>query len=545
MPTSSISTPIEREVSGMAVVSHREPSFEEEVPFLAQVASRVQETSPTPRILPRGRSQIHRFEVINLPEIPKQSDINRRLYVSHFLSTWNSRVFEFGAVLFLARIFPGTLLPSSVYALVRAASAICFAPLVGRYVDQRDRLKVVRISIVGQRGAVILSCLGFWALATDILGIPGFRPLLIAMLVLLACVEKLGSIMNIIAIERDWVVVVAETSQCGLEVLNSQMRRIDLVCKLVGPLAVALVDGYSTTIAIAAVLGMDASSVLIEYFAIARVYYMVPALQARSAVGNNTDKISSAVSEVPSIWRLGTFCVAQTRSFYKAISSYIRDTVFLPSMALCLLYFTVLSFSGQMVTYLLSVGLSSAQIGVLRTLSTAVELSATWLAPTAMNRVGPLRGGLWFINWQITCLVGAFGFFWVMRTPSVAAFGLVIGVIASRVGLWGFDLCVQIIIQEGVDADSRGSFSSLEASFQNFFELCSYATTIAFFRPEQFQYPAAISAVAVLVAGGLYAKFVRDNRGHLIHLSKCIEGKGSARQRKRRQRGDASMHELP
>lgn len=422
----------------MAAASHHES--EEDVPFLTEGTSLVEEpSSPTTRNLTSG---------INLPEIPKQSGIKHRLYLSHFLSTWNSRVFEFGGVLFLARIFPGTLLPSSVYALVRAASAICFAPLVGRWVDQGDRLKVVRLSIVGQRGAVILSCLGFWALSTNALDFPGFRPSLICMLVLLACVEKISSIMNIIAIERDWVIIVAENTQCRLEVLNSQMRRIDLVCKLIGPLAIALVDGYSTAIAIVTVLGMNASSVLIEYFAIARVYHMVPALRAHAAISNNADNVFSAVPEEPATWGLGPLCVAQFRSIYKTVSKYICQPVFLPSMALCLLYFTVLSFSGQMVTYLLSVGLSSAQIGFLRTVSTAVEISATWLVPIAMSRVGPLRGGLWFINWQILCLVGAFGFFWVMHTPSIAALGLVVGVIASRVGLWGFDLCVQVIIQE-------------------------------------------------------------------------------------------------
>lgn len=427
----------------MASPSHPETSSEEEeVPLLAQEPSPIEQTSPTtPENFPTS-------DILNPPNIPKLSAIKRRLYISHFLSTWNSRTFEFGAVLFLARIFPGTLLPPSVYALVRAASAICFAPLVGRWVDRGDRLQVVRLSIVGQRGAVILSCLGFWALSMEIRDVLGFRVLLIAMLAFLACVEKLCSIMNTIAVERDWIMVIAETSQCRLEVLNSQMRRIDLVCKLAGPLIVALVDGYSTKIAVIAVLIMNASSVLIEYFAIARVYYMVPALQARPAVLENTELVSSARPELPAMWRLGSLFMVQIRSIYRTVSDYIRHPVFLPSMALCLLYFTVLSFSGQMVTYLLSVGLSSAQIGVLRTLSTAIEISATWLAPIAMNRVGPLRGGLWFINWQIMCLAGAFSFFSVVRAPSVAAFGLVVGVIASRVGLWGFDLCVQIIIQE-------------------------------------------------------------------------------------------------
>jgi hypothetical protein len=71
----------------------------------------------------------------------------RRLYLSHFLSAWNSRVFEFGAVLYLAIVFPGTLLPMSVYAFTRAISAIVFAPAVGQYIDTGNRLEVVRVSI--------------------------------------------------------------------------------------------------------------------------------------------------------------------------------------------------------------------------------------------------------------------------------------------------------------------------------------------------------------------------------------------------------------
>lgn len=79
----------------------------------------------------------------------------RRLYVSHFLSTFNSRVFEFGSVLYLATIFPGTLLPMSVYALARGASAIVFSSLVGLYIDRGNRLKVVRTSI-GMNDMVII-----------------------------------------------------------------------------------------------------------------------------------------------------------------------------------------------------------------------------------------------------------------------------------------------------------------------------------------------------------------------------------------------------
>ena len=86
----------------------------------------------------------------DVPQVDGSVDtaiVARRLYLSHFLSTWNSRVFEFGAVLYLATIFPGTLLPMSVYAFTRGLAAIMFAPAVGQYIDGGDRLQVVRLSI--------------------------------------------------------------------------------------------------------------------------------------------------------------------------------------------------------------------------------------------------------------------------------------------------------------------------------------------------------------------------------------------------------------
>ena len=53
--------------------------------------------------------------------------------------------------------------------------------------------------------------------------------------------------------------------------LNSQMRRIDLFCKLIGPLAISLVDGFATKIAILCTCGLSVVSVAVEYFAISQV----------------------------------------------------------------------------------------------------------------------------------------------------------------------------------------------------------------------------------------------------------------------------------
>lgn len=129
-----------------------------------------------------------------------------RLYVSHFLSTWNSRLFEFGAALFLTSVFPGTLLPVSIYSLVRNAGYILFAHPLGTWISQGNRLNVVRASIVGQRLPVAATCA--LLLVLEIKGSTwGFRKdnAIFAVIVLLAVVEKLCSTMNTISVERDWV----------------------------------------------------------------------------------------------------------------------------------------------------------------------------------------------------------------------------------------------------------------------------------------------------------------------------------------------------
>lgn len=240
----------------------RESISLEDIPFLADVAL----TSSQ-----EGKSYLPHGSLNEGPE-PNLVSIKQRLYTSHFLSTWNSRVFEFGAVLFLAKLFPDTLLYSSVYALGRAASAICFSPSVGSYIDRTERLKAVRVSIVGQRLTVILSSMALWVMSIEIMPDYGWLKLfLFGIICLLACVEKLCAVLNMIAVERDWVVVIAETTECELETLDCQMRRIDLFCKLIGPLAIALVDGYSTRVAIWTVMILSGTSVLFEYFTIAKV----------------------------------------------------------------------------------------------------------------------------------------------------------------------------------------------------------------------------------------------------------------------------------
>lgn len=100
----------------------------------------------TTTFLPTSIDETSSQQASNGPA-PESRSVLIRLYLSHSLSAWNSRMFEFGAVLFLASIFPGTLLYASIYALVRSLSAVALSSWLGSKVDRSNRLVVLRQSI--------------------------------------------------------------------------------------------------------------------------------------------------------------------------------------------------------------------------------------------------------------------------------------------------------------------------------------------------------------------------------------------------------------
>jgi len=459
-------------------------------------------------------------------ELPRPTVTAKRvlwkLYLSHTLSAWNARASEFGAVIFLATIFPGTLFYTSLYALCRSAAAAILSSWIGRLVDRTNRLNMIRHTILWQRCSVAVSCLLLLVLSQPSKNLVVTYACFAASAGL-ACVEKMAFIGNTVSVERDWVIVVADSISVARQDLNSSMRRIDLVCKLIAPLAVSLVDAYSTKVAICVILGQNMVSVVFEYFAIAQVFYAVPELAHRTASASQEgDGPLSESDSDPATSRGGYF--EYIRDSFQPYKDYLQNPAFLASFALSLLYLTVLSFGSQMVTYLLTLKFTSFHISIIRVAAVVLELSATCIAPMLMQRIGPIRSGLWFINEQVVTIALAVGLFAMVNSQTkLAGAALIFGVTLSRLGLWGFDLCVQFLVQEDAPADSRGSFSAIEVALQNIFELVSFVVTMIFYRPEDFKYPIFISAGAIAVSAACFAGFVRQKRGHLLHASKCFK----------------------
>jgi solute carrier family 40 (iron-regulated transporter), member 1 len=209
----------------------------------------------------------------------------------------------------------------------------------------------------------------------------------------------------------------------ALRSLNAQVRYIDLLCKLLGPLFIALIDGASTEIAMIVNFAMNVASVFVEYFAIARVYYEVPELQEPKK------KLRLEHPEAESSQELESGCMNNWNHVKQVVkrsvtgfNMYFHHRAFLPSTAGALLYLTVFNFAGYMVNYLLSAGHTATYIGVARTLSVAFQVLAIWVAPWLVGKIGLVRAGLWLSSWQVMMLAAGYVRFFSCSTTTSRSF---------------------------------------------------------------------------------------------------------------------------
>lgn len=462
----------------------------------------------------------------------------RTFYAVQFLASWAVRTADTSQVLFLAAAFPGTLFYISIYGLVKSLVAVSLSSSVGAATDTLDRLRVMRLCIAAHRLAVAASCLLFAVLMLfGTTAATWFRHALFAALVVLGSLEKLASVANTVAIERDWVIVIVETSSVQRHDLNARLRRIDLLTKLVSPFFVSLLDTVSPPLAIATVMIMNVVSVYVEFRATRRIYDSIPQLASREAVpqpaspvqlededDENEDLLqldseaSDSLLPPPPPYRPSTHPAWLPRSL-APWHDYARSPVFLASFSNSVLYWTVLTFGGQTTTFLLSSGYTPLHVSFFRIGSVIAELVGTWLSPFLMQRVGPVKAGLWNLLWQVAC-IGPFAGSILSPTAEPKTVGALLsaGITLKRPGLSGSDLATQFIVQEATPDASRMQFSSTEMACQNLFEMLSMATTAIFSRPEDFRFPVFISYAVLIASTVLFARFATKNRGMAFHI---------------------------
>lgn len=454
--------------------------------------------------------------------------VKGKLYFSHFLTSWTDRVFEFSCFLLIGDIFKTSLLLASVYGFSTTISAIIWSSWVGRLADSKPRLRFVRMTMIVQKLAIVFSCMLFYIILEY-----SYRPyLLYSVIVLFGCMLKLAFIANNIAIEKDWVMVMTGGDT---EAMLTVMKRIDLFCKTMAPVMIGFLMTFGTSIGVIIIAAWNIISVIIEYQLVFQTYKAFPKLASK-----NKDYAQSRLSEqVPllnessdeSFSNVHTDVSTHENNSDNAIEEeeertvsfmeYVHHKIFPASLAISMLYLTVLSFGGIMISYLKIVGYSDWSLGVLRAIAGISGMSSTYILPYLSARIGIIRAGvwaLWFESFTLVPVVLSFTV-WGSKSPwgHIMLFG---GMSVSRIGLWVFDITETILLQQMVDNSQIGSISGWQHSLCSVFDLSQYVLTAVVSDPNDFIIPASVSLCAVVAASISYTYFVKQERGHLLHIKK-------------------------
>ncbi|KAF9080388.1 hypothetical protein BGX23_002233 [Mortierella sp. AD031] len=428
-----------------------------------------------------------------------------KLYLSHLLTSWVDRSFEFASYLLIAKVYTTSLLQSSVYGLTTTLAALVLSNRIGNWINILSRLNTYRITLLTQKLSIILSALLFYYLDSS----RSSHHVLYAFIIILGCTLKLAFIGNNIAIEKDWAMIISDGH---IEVLLPTMRRIDLVSKTLSPICIGyllLAPPWIFTLVVCVWSGVSA---LIEYILVCQIHRDVPELHGRTPYTPKTTSPATGEQEEGG--------EEEEASVAMSAQEYIHHKTFLATLALGMLYMNVLSFGGTMTSYLVLIGYDDGLLGIMKAVSGIMGVAGTYAMPPLARRIGNVRTGLWSI-WQLALTLALVLIALTNKldytATSVLLFG---GMAASRLGLWMFDIAENLILQEYTASTHITSITGWQYSLCNFFDLLQFVLTIVVSDPAKFIIPASISVGSIFGAAVFYTWFVWKDRGHLIHRLK-------------------------
>lgn len=451
-------------------------------------------------------------------------------------------MWEFSVGLYMINIWPDSLLFAAIYGVVEAASTTLFGPVVGTWVEKFPYKQLLRMWLLTRSlsflaaGGAVTALLVYFGPASH-----SFMPFmaLVVLTNISGAVSVLSTLAGTILIEREWVVIISFGHHPEVRTrMNSTIRRIDLVCKLLAPVLTGFIISFVSLVASALILACwNVLSVWLEYYLWISVYDGIPALsesrQRRRVEGFINNYLEAPVRELDNISIEGTMEQESPTWISKITESlsklfcfdawivYFNQDVVLPGISLALIYFTVLSFGTLMTAALEWKGIPAYIIGIARGISAVIGIMATVVYPNLQSRISTLRTGLWSIWAQWSFLLVCLASVWIHNSIT-SAWLLMGGVAASRLGLWMFDLSVMQLMQEQVSEVDRCVVGGVQSSLQSMLDLLTYIMGIVVSDPRDFGLLVILSFIIVSSAAILYTLHCYRIRKHLFHFEKIL-----------------------
>ncbi|KAK6805098.1 hypothetical protein RDI58_002882 [Solanum bulbocastanum] len=396
------------------------------------------------------------------------------LYASCLAGYMVEQLWNFASPAAIALIHP-SLLPVAIMGFLAKLAVIGGGPLVGKLMDHFPRVPAYNCLSIVQTAAQLMSVgmiiHGHTLHPTSASSLL-FRPWFIV-LVLVGAVERLSGLALGVAVERDWVVLLAGTNRpVALAQANAVLSRINLLCE------VSLT--WLTNKLSSGVLDRAVETCLSCSFP--------SSLKSENIVGVGLEAIKHGWFE------------------------YIRQPVLPASIAYVLLYFNVvLAPGGLMTAFLTQQGLNPSIIGGFSGLCAFVGVAATFVSAKMVKHLGILKAGAAGLVFHASLLTTAVAVYWSgclsQKTPIFFFLALVV---LSRLGHMSYDVIGQQILQTGIPASKANLIGTTEVSVASLAESIMLGVAIVVNDASHFGFLATLSLVSVVGAACLYCRWLEN-----------------------------------
>ncbi|XP_052194110.1 solute carrier family 40 member 3, chloroplastic-like isoform X1 [Diospyros lotus] len=431
------------------------------------------------------------------------------LYASCIAGNLVEQLWNFASPAAIALLHP-SLLPVVVMGFFTKLAVIVGGPLIGKLMDHFPRVPAYNCLTIVQAAAQLLS-VGMIINAhtihpssiSSIVHCPWF-----AILVFAGAIERLSGLALGVAMERDWIVLLAGTNRhIALSRANAVLSQIDLLCEIVGAsLFGFLLSKYEPVTCLRLAAGL-----------------MICTLPVVVVLGWLTNKLSAGVLDRPKSPQ--TCCrnsterhVLDTKNIVEmsveAIKhgwiEYMQQPVLPASLANVLLCLNVaLTPGGLMTSFLAQRGLSPSIIGAFSGLCAFMGIAATFLSAFMVRRCGILKAGAVGLILQALLLTIAVAvYFRGFLTQRTSLLFFLCLVVLSRVGHMSYDVVGAQILQTGIPASKANQIGTMEVSIASLAEAIMLGVAIIANNVSHFGFLAILSLLSVVGAAWLFCGWV-------------------------------------
>eukprot|EP00268_Persea_americana_P038069 TRINITY_DN3772_c0_g1_i4.p1 TRINITY_DN3772_c0_g1~~TRINITY_DN3772_c0_g1_i4.p1 ORF type:complete len:603 (-),score=128.08 TRINITY_DN3772_c0_g1_i4:580-2388(-) len=434
------------------------------------------------------------------------------LYATSLAGNLVEQLWNFAWPAAVALLHP-SLLPVAVVGFFTKFAIFVGGPLVGNLMDSFPRVPAFNCLNFVQAAAQLLSAaMIIHALssvpptsASSVLLQPWFVELVLA-----GAIERLAGLALGVAVERDWVVLLAGANKpIALAQANAVLSRIDLLCEIAGAsLFGILLSTYDPVTCLKLAASLMICTLPIVVFLVWLTNKLSTGVLDRCKVRPAHDKSLSASSLLDAGNLVGNIMDAIKHGWME----YKQQPVLPASLAYVLLYFNVvLTPSGIMTAFLTQRGLNPSIIGGFSGLCAFMGVAATFISAGLVRRLGILKAGAAGLMFQASLLVIAVAVYWSgslsRQTPLLFFLGLIV---LSRLGHMSYDVVGAQILQTGIPTTKANLIATTEVSMASLAEFVMLGVTIIANDVSHFGFLALLSVSAVVAATWMFCRWLAN-----------------------------------